>query len=194
MKIDAVAQRQFPIDERELRPRRKHDVRRFRIEANIEFRRHEMRVAAPGHRAAHDHELPHALRQRLIEPERQREIGQRRDAGNHEFARMFMRQPQHRMRGVLAFDAALRRRVAGVAETIVAVNERGIGRRQHERPRRTGEHRRRRADDLDELERVRHGVFEPDVARGDGQSDHIGMAVREQNGERIVHAGIGIDK
>ena len=37
---------------------------------------------------------------------------------------------------------------------------------------------------------------EPDVARGGGQRQHFdaGLRVRHQDGQRVVHAGVGVDQ
>ena len=55
--------------------------------------------------------------------------------------------------GVFAFNIARTGRIAGIPEPIGAVHERGVFRHTHQRRRTTGEHRRRRAYRLDELQR-----------------------------------------
>jgi hypothetical protein len=75
-----------------------------------------------GHRAAHHHDPRHALGQRRVELERQRDIGQRPERDQQQAAGVLVREAQDRVGGVLCFGLAARRLIADVAESILAVD------------------------------------------------------------------------
>ena len=174
----------------------KHDVRGFRIEGDVEFgRRGDVAVRAD--RTPHHHAAGDPLRQGRVELQRQRDVGQRAQRDQQQPASMLMRQPQDGQGGVFGLGLACRRRVAGIAKAIAAMHIGGVHARDAARARRqpanTGTSH---AADIAQLQGVGDGVFQADIAGGDGQGHDVMARVVEshQQGERVVHARVGIDQ
>ena len=116
-------------------------------------------IAVPGHRATHHHAALDALRQRRIEPQGQREVGQRPQRRPAAAGRHALRQAEDRERGMLGFGSA---RCA--ARSRCRRSRRDRARRPHPRRRCTsgigaaGVHRHVDAGHFAELQRVGDGV------------------------------------
>ena len=107
-----------------------------------------------------------------------------------------MRQPQDRQRRVFGLGLTLGRRVIDVAESVATMHEGGIARGMQQGRGAAGKHGDVDTRDLAELEGVGDGVFESDIAGGDGQPDHFVVRIveRHQQGQRVVDARIGINQ
>ena len=148
-------------------------MRRFRVEGDVEFGRRGD-VAVRGDRAAHDHEALDPLRQGRIELERQRDVGQRAERDQQQFAGVLVRQPQDRECGVLGLGRRASRRVPDIAEAVAPMHVGGIGRRMQQRIGAAGVDRHVvTPGDFAQLQGIAHGVLEADVAGGDGQADAV---------------------
>ena len=172
-----------------------HHVRGFRVEIEIELG-HRGDVAVAGDRAAHDHEAADALRQARIELQGQGDVGQWPQRHQQQLAGVFVRKPQQRQRRVFGIGAARGWRMTDVAETVVAVHVGRVRRSMQQRRGTAREHRHVVAiRDFAQLQRVAHGVLEPDVAGGDAEPDDVvrRRIERHQDRQRVVHAGVGVD-
>ena len=190
----------FPVDDFDhralgLRERFEHDMRRFRIEVDIELGRRG-HVAVRRHCPAHHDAAGEASRQGRVELQRQRQVGQRTERDQQQPARVLMRQAEDRECGVFGLGRACCWRIAGIAETIAAVDERRIQRRMHQWRLAAGEHRRAAAGDFAQFECIAHGVFEADITCGNGQTDNLMALVVERHQQRqcVIDARVGIDQ
>ncbi|KAG0762207.1 hypothetical protein G6F22_018704 [Rhizopus arrhizus] len=148
-------------------------MRRFRIEGDVELGGRGD-VAVAGDRAAHHHDALDALGQGRVQLQRKRQVGQRTEHHQHQFAGVFVRQAQDGQRSVLGFGLAARRRQVHVAVTITAMHVGSVDGGMQQRIRAAGKHRHvGAANDVAELEGVADGVLQADIAGGDGQGDHV---------------------
>ena len=118
----------FPVGQVVALERLQRDVRRFGIEVEIELGRRRD-VAVAGDRAAHHHEAGDPLRQRGIQLERQRDVGQRAQRDQHQPPRVCVGQAQDGQSRVFVLGLACGRREADVAEAILPVHIAGVRRR-----------------------------------------------------------------
>lgn len=124
----AVGDGGFPVGHVELWKAAEHDMRRFRVEADVEFGRRGD-VAVPGQRPAHHHQPRHPLRQGRIQRQRQRQIGQRTERHQQQLAGVFVRQAQDGQCSMLGLGSTPGRRQADIAETVDAMHMRRVHRR-----------------------------------------------------------------
>jgi hypothetical protein len=143
----------------------------------------------------HHHQPGHPPGQRRIQPQRQRKIGQRPQRHQGQFTRSFSGQTQQGQGGGLIGQFAGRFGETDIAKAILPVHECGVFLRcPHQWRGTSGEHRYRRAEQIDQRARVAYGMTEPHVARGDAQARDVGMRMRHQDRQRVVDAGVGINQ
>ncbi len=109
---------------------------------------------------------------------------------------MLARQTQDGLHRVLALGLALGCGQAGITEAIAAVHEGRVHGWPHQGAIGADEYRHVQPAALDQGQGVAGGVGKADVAGGDGDAYHLGARVAQghQQGEGVVHAGVGVDQ
>ena len=170
--------------------------RRLRIAPDVRLR-HRADVARDLARPAHDRHTADQFRQTRLEPERQREIGQR----SHRHQVDLPGRPGHQSDDLLSSGACDRldgrRRQVHVPLAVVAMDMRRVDRSATgEWPVRPARNRDRRcAGNLDQAQGVPRGDIERDIAPHAPDAHHlyVGERQRIQDRDRVVDAGVAVE-
>jgi hypothetical protein len=149
-----------------------------------------------GDRATHHHHPAETIGQAGIQAQRERQIGQWAEHDQQQPARVATTQADDRQRGVFGLGGSSGGQIADIAKAVQAVNMAGVRRRAQQLHRAAGIHRNVDAGDFAQLHGIGHGVRQADVSGRNGQADHL-MVWRgksHQQGQRVVHAGVGVDQ
>ena len=107
----------------------------------------------------------------------QRNIRQRTER-HHYDSRIRSDHVNDRVHGMLAFWAALRRRVASIAQPINAVEPLGMARLPQQRPSGAGINRNGRAAQFRRVQRVPRRLLDRNIARDDGDGSHLHIGLQ----------------
>ncbi len=216
-------QRQQPLRERRLRehhPARHVERHQLHREPGLEHRRGRLRIHVEvelggrrdvaGHRdrAAHDHDAAGPAEPPGVLLEGERQVGQRPQGHDGQLGSPAICRVQNHFRSRPHLNGVGRLRVAGlpvgldealeVAEPVLAMHLVRGDQRPLERGRGAAGERRRRIGrgDREDAAGVRGRAIHRDVAGdgGDGLDARVGRAQGEQDRQRVVDAGVGVDQ
>ena len=188
-------QREIEADHHHLPVRVEHDSRGLWIGIDVELGRGG--GVTPRARPAHDHEGLHQPRDAGVFPQRKGDVGERAGGNQVDAPRRRADRLDDEVGRVGSRHGELCRRKHQIAETGLAMHVRGILRLAHERlVSARGNGHVGEAQVFAQLERVLRGVPQPDVAadRGHPHELECGVAVREQQRERVVEPGVAVEQ
>ena len=183
-------------DQGERHARPKYHLRGFGIDPDIELRGRG-RVAGTKDRAAHADDAADALLDLRFGREREGDVGKRSLRDERDGLRCAQQALDQEAHGIQARGRrGAERQVTKAAEPIGAMTHPARPQRAQQGCERAGGHWQIAAPrGLQDLARVERALRRVHVSRGDGQrlDVQLGRAQREQDRQRIVHAGVSVD-